>query len=197
MGGTPGASFAFADNIIGLTERTAIRNVVDAAYLRYDTQGVTKHGVAEHVAQGVAKHVTWGVHQDAKVTGEMEIDFKLDLSPDELRGLLSSATLDRVHAFINATACRHTNTHVSTDTNTSTNTNTNTSTNPWTGSTGTNANTNTITDTNTNTHPRPSTPPYNRIVVRRCAARGRCIPWHVDVSHWVCQVPYLTLNPNP
>ena len=31
--GTPGASFAFADNMVGIDERTATRNVVDAAYL--------------------------------------------------------------------------------------------------------------------------------------------------------------------
>ena len=32
LGGTPGASFAFADNIIGPDERVAIRNVVDAPW---------------------------------------------------------------------------------------------------------------------------------------------------------------------
>ena len=40
LGGTPDASFAFANNIIGPDERSAIRNVVDAAYLRYVTQEV-------------------------------------------------------------------------------------------------------------------------------------------------------------
>ena len=53
LGGTLGATFAFADNIIGLDERTAIRNVVDAAYLRY-------------VTQGVANHFTQGVRQDSR-----------------------------------------------------------------------------------------------------------------------------------
>ena len=82
---------------------------MDAAYLRYvdrvanqSTLGVTANKSAPGVATDPS--TPW-------VTREVETDFKLKLSPEELRQLPGRATLDRVHALVNATACRHTDTN--------------------------------------------------------------------------------------
>ena len=172
MGATPGASFAFEANVIGPAERAAIRNVVDAAYLRYVDR------VANQSTPGVAR--------------EVETDFKLKLSPEELRRLLGRATLDRVHALVNATACRHSDGNNRDATNkTGINIQFNTGSNL--GSNASNTTRHSSSAMNCEHQSNHAIPDYNNILVRRCAARGRCIPWHVDVTHWVCQV-VITLH---
>ena len=136
LGATPGATFAFATDVIGQSERVSIRNVVDAAYLRHLTQGVTRQSPP-------------GQCYETKDDHQVEKDFKLELSATQLQRLVSVSSLDRVRALVRRSATP---------------------------------------GPSCDQRDRDGVADCDRILVRRCAALGRCIPWHVDVSRWVCQV---------